>query len=371
MLKSSLNFKYTGPVPKTKSLDMSLAVTKTGLEKIELKTKLSAKDESAGIAGVVCIDVTATQAKVSDFFDYHGENEPTYERTINVAWSKDDKSKDASCPANSAGIKIVKKAHRSQAQKEEAESDVWPYKQCREQKNSPKYPGDLTPATEPCLWAAYKQTNLRESNITINYRVDPDARKRWRYPGAIVAAILMPYWVPSDTVDGHAAHGEHGVDADGHIQGEIKLDVTMDEENPEADIHWHGSEGEQEHFHGVDLNFLPGPVRLPVHSRFSGLMYTAFKMGIYGYCDVSVPFSHFSLDYFYSMVFILFLFRSLLMLFKLMIMPPTLLISPNATPSFLEIAQTSPGLLFLERKSLTTSSDLRLWLENTRSNSTT
>jgi len=290
MVKSSLNFKYTGPTPKTKSLDMSLSFTKTGLEKTEIKTKLSAKDESAGKGGVLCLDLTANQAKVADFFGYTGENEPTYERTISIAWAKDDKAtKEGACPANAAGIKITKKAHRSQEQKEQAESDMWPYKQCRDAKNSPKYPGDLTPAIEPCLWAAYKQTNLREANITINYKVDPDARKRWRYPGALAAAMLMPYWVPSDSVDEHAAsaHGDHGVTADGHLQGELKLDVTMDEEHPEADIHWHGSGGEQEHFHGVDLNFLPGPLKRPVHSRFSGLMYKAFELGVYGYCDVT------------------------------------------------------------------------------------
>jgi hypothetical protein len=287
MLKSSLNFKYTGSVPKTRALDATVSLVQTGMEKLEVKAKLSAKDEALNKGGVVCIDVTAVKAKVSDFFDYHGDNEPTFERTINVAWTKDFQAAKDGCPASSPGFKIVKKAHRSQAQKEMAESDAWPYKQCRDQKNSPKYPGELTPATEPCLWATYKQTNLRESNITINYKVDPDARKRWRYPGALVAAVLMPYWVPTDSVDGHAAHGDHGTTADGLLQGEIKLDVTMDEEHPEADIHWHGSGGEQEHFHGVDLNFLPGPLKRPVHSRFSELMYQAFNLGVYGYCDVT------------------------------------------------------------------------------------
>jgi hypothetical protein len=287
MVKSSLNFKYTGTTPKTRALDMTLTYAKTGLEKTELKTKMSAKDEATNKGGVLCVDVTAIQSSASDFFDYTGENEPTYERTINIAWTKEIGGKDAACPTNADGIKIVKKAHRSQAQKEMATSDVWPYKQCREHKASPKYPGEMTPATEACIWAAFKQTNLRESNITINYKVDPDAKTRWRYPGAMAAAMLMPYWVPSDSVDGHAAHGDHGVADDGHLKGEIKLDVTMDEEHPEADIHWHGSGGESEHFHAVDLNFLPGPMKRPVASRFSPLMYTAFNMGVYGYCDVT------------------------------------------------------------------------------------
>jgi hypothetical protein len=287
MLKSSLNFKYIGATPKTRTLDVSLALTKTGQEKIEVKTKLAAKDEAAGLGGVVCIDVTATQGKTSDFFGYEGDDEPSYERTINVAWTKDDKAKDTGCPSTSPGFKIRKVAHRSQAQKDESHDDVWPYKQCKEHKDSPKYPGPLTPATEPCLWAAYKQTNLREANITINYKVDPDARKRWRYPGALAYALLLPYSVPADTVDGHAAHGDHGTTAEGYLQGELKIDATLDAEHPEASIHWHGSSGEQEHFHGVDLSFLPAGLRSPIHARFSGLMYKAFDLGVYGYCDVT------------------------------------------------------------------------------------
>lgn len=285
-VKSSLNMKYGGAAPKTKTLDMALSFAKVGLEKVELKTKLSLKDEAAGRNGVVCLDLVSQTTKVADFFDYEGENEPNYERTISIAWSKDDKGAKEGCPANAAGIKITKKAHRSQAQKDEAKSDRWPYKQCREQKSSDKYPGDLTPATEACVWAAFKQTNLREANVTIQYKVDPEARKRWKYPGALAAAILMPYQVSSDDVD-HAAHGEHGTTADGLIQGTIDLDVTMDEEHPEADIHFHSSQGEEEHFHGVDLNFLPGPLKRPVFSRFSQLQYAAMALGVYGYCDVT------------------------------------------------------------------------------------
>jgi hypothetical protein len=288
MLKSSVNFKYTGPTPKTKSLDIAATLVKTGLEKTEIKTKFLVKDDSAGKQAVLCIDATIQNSKASDFFAFEGADEPTSDRTVNIAWAKDAQvTKEGTCPANADGVKIVRTSHRSQAQKEAATSNAWPYKQCREHKASAKYPGDITPATNPCLWAAYKQTALRESNVTITYKVDPEARKRWRYPGALAAAFLMPYAVPSDTVDGHAAHGHHGVATDGHLEGEIKLDIAMDEEHPTADIHWHGSQGEQEHFHGVDLSFLPGPLKRKIHSRFSGLMYTAFDLGVYAYCDVT------------------------------------------------------------------------------------
>jgi hypothetical protein len=284
-VKSTLNFKYGGAVPKTRTLDLGVAFAKTGLEKVEVKVRLAAKGEQPDKSGVVCVDLTSQTTKVADFFDYEGVNEPTYERTINVVWGKD--AKEGGCPKGGPEIRLTKKAHRSQAQKDEAASDRWPYKQCREQKNSPKYPGTITPATEPCLWAAFKQTSLRESNITINYKVDAEARKRWRYPGMLAATILMPYAVPAESVDGHAGHGDHGVTASGLLQGTIAMDVTMDEEHPEADIHFHGSQGEQEHFHEVDLSFLPGPLRRPVFSRFSPLQKTAFDLGVWGYCDVT------------------------------------------------------------------------------------
>ncbi|ODN03788.1 Vitellogenin-2 [Orchesella cincta] len=290
--KASLNAKYIGAVPKTKNLDAAVSFATVGIEKVDVKIKAAVRDETAGRSGVVCVDINSVGTKVSDFFDYEGVNEPTYERTINIVWGKEEKAgkEGPTCPTNAAGIKIVRVAHRSQAQKDEAQSDRWPYKQCREAKASPKYPGDLTPATEPCVWAAFKQTQLREANVTINYRVDPEARKRWRYPGVVAAALLMPYYVPSDEVDAslNHAHGEHGPTADGkYIQGSIKLDVALDEEHPEADIHFHSSQGEDEHFHGVDLSILPGPFKRPVFSRFSPLQAFAMQYGVYGYCDVT------------------------------------------------------------------------------------
>lgn len=286
-VKASLNAKYIGSTPKTKNIDAAVSIAKTGMEKIDVKVKAAARDESTGRAGVVCVDINSVASKISDFFDYEGVNEPSYERTINIVWGKEETAgkEGPTCPTNAAGIKIVRLAHRSQAQKDEAQSDRWPYKQCREAKeNKARYPGSLTPATEPCVWAAFKQTSLREANVTINYRVDPEARKRWRYPGVIAAALLMPYHVPNEEVDASVAHahGEHGPTADGkYIQGSIKMDLALDEENPEADIHFHSSTGEDEHFHGVDLSFLPGPLKRPVFSRFSPLYALAMQYGVY------------------------------------------------------------------------------------------
>lgn len=66
-----------------------------------------------------------------------------------------------------------------------------------------------------------------------------------------------------------------------YIQGSIKIDAALDDEHPEADIHFHSSQGEHEHFHGVDLSILPGPLKRPVFSRFSPLYAAAMQYGIY------------------------------------------------------------------------------------------
>lgn len=159
--------------------------------------------------------------------------------------------------------------------------------------------------------------------------------------------------------------GDHGVSAEGLLQGEIKLDVTMDEEHPEADIHWHG-----DHFHNVDLNFLPGPFKRPVHSRFSALMYKAFDLGVYGMIVNTLI-----LDYqIYNSVFS-FVLQDTVMLLLMPSKPSTTvlttLICPSATLSSLLTVLRSPGSPFLERKSQMRNSELRSWLENTRSSSTT
>jgi len=160
---------------------------------------------------------------------------------------------------------------------------MWPYKQCRAQKSSPKYPGSLTPATHECVWAAYKQTGLRESNITLDYKVDLAARKRWKIPLAIATTVLMPYWTESSET-----HEEHTSSDGKFAEGQFKVDVNADREHPTMDIHWHGSEGQDEHFQGVDTSFLPGPLKgRVIHSRFSPLYYQAFMAGLYSYCDVT------------------------------------------------------------------------------------
>jgi len=67
----------------------------------------------------------------------------------------------------------------------------------------------------------------------------------------------------------------------------MKIDVNAGDE-PTMDIHWHGSEGQDEHFHGVDTSWLPGPLKgRTIHSRFSPLYYQAFMHGLYSYCDVT------------------------------------------------------------------------------------
>jgi hypothetical protein len=287
--KSSLKFIYGGAEPKTRNFDVNANFQLTGLYKRDLRVRLAVKDEITNKNGIVCVDVSTAMSKPNDWFAYDGQNEPTQERTINIVYGAQSKDgKDTSCPdkATSPNIKYVRKSHRSQHQIEEAASDMWPYKQCREQRQSGKYPGSLYPATEACAWAAFEQTKLRESNITIDYKVDPEARNRWKRPGAVIATILMPYWVPEDTViDNHAEH--HGHSEGNLISGRIAIDLDLSSENPEADIHFHGSQGQHEHFHGIDLDALPVRLLNPVSTRFQPLQVAALKLGLYAYCDVT------------------------------------------------------------------------------------
>jgi len=137
------------------------------------------------------------------------------------------------------------------------------------------------------MQAAIEQTNLRESNITIDYKIDIESRNRWRKPAVALAAFLLPYWEEASSTaasEAHAHHVETKGDPD-YAEGKIEIDVSASKKKPLLDVHFHGSEGQEEHFHNVDLASLPGPLRpKPVFSRFSPYYYNLFQAGIFGYC---------------------------------------------------------------------------------------
>jgi len=297
--KGSLNFKHGGPEPQSKNVDITGQVHLSGIDKREVKLRIVGKDEKTGKSGVICIDSVAQNKKAVDFMSFEGENEPTFDRKINAQWGPEPAGKDA-CPTDGAYIKAHRKAQRSEEQIEEAKSDAFPFKQCREQKGSALYPGTKTPATYECMQAAIDQTNLRESNISIEYQLDAGARNRWKKPLILLGAFLLPYWDSERSSVAAHAHHEHAAagSADGKfVKGSLELDVSARKENPTVDIHWHGSQGE-EHFHNVELASLPGPLRIkPVFSRFSPFFYEAFKAGIFGYC-VNTPTSVLTFDNF-------------------------------------------------------------------------
>jgi len=283
--KASLNFKHTGPEAQAKSAEVTGQIHMNGFDKRDTKLRFVVKDEKAGKSGVLCFDAAVQLKKAVDFMSFEGDNEPTFERKINVHWGPEPAGKDA-CPTTGAYIKATREAHRSQDQVEEAASNAFPYKQCREQKGSANYPGDITPATYECMLAAIDQTNLRESNISIEYQVDAEARNRWKKPMVAIAAFLLPYWdTETSTIAAHAHHSHSESKAEANfVKGSVKMDVSTRKENPTLDIHWHGSQGD-EHFHNVDIGALPGPLKVkPVFSRFSPYFYQMFQAGVYGYC---------------------------------------------------------------------------------------
>lgn len=282
--KGTLNFKHSGVEPQTRTVEVAGQANIQGLEKREFKLRFLAKDESSGKNAVLCVDTSTQMKKAVDFFGYEGENEPTFERKMNFQWGPEEAGKD-SCPSTGAYIKTTRVSRRSQEQVDESKAEGYPYKQCREQIGSTKYPGTTTPATYECMQAAIDQTNLRESNITIEYRLDVEARNRWKKPMVAVAAFLLPYWDTEKSTA--AAHAHHHVETRGNaefVEGKVEMDVSLSKNAPVLDIHWHGSQGD-EHFHNVDLAAIPGPFKVkPVFSRFSPFYYNAFQAGIFGYC---------------------------------------------------------------------------------------
>lgn len=288
-IKSSVNFKYGGPEPNSRSVEITGGFQSTGItEKREIKLRFAAKDEKTGKNGVLCAEINAQQNKANDFLSYVGENDPEYERTIKLVWGPEPAGGKASaCPTSAAFIKATRKARRSQEQIEEAQGAGWPFKQCREQTDSKDWPGKLVPSTHECMQAAIDQTNLRESNITIEYKIDIESRNRWRKPAVVVAAFLLPYWDDAKSTSAAHAHAHHATTSTDpeYAEGKLEIDVSASKRNPMLDIHFHGSEGQEEHFHNVDLGALPGVLRpKPVFTRFSPFYYNLFETGFFGYC---------------------------------------------------------------------------------------
>jgi hypothetical protein len=283
--KGSVNFKHGGSEPQGRLVEVTGQVHLNGFDKRDVKLRFLAKDEKTGKNGVLCVEAATQMKKSNDFLDFEGENEPTFERKITANWGPEPAGKDA-CPTTDAYIKATRKARRSQEQITEAGSNVWPYKNCREQKGSAHYPGSTTPWTYECFEAAIDQTNLRESNISIEYQVDVEARNRWKKPMVLAAAFLLPYWDTDSSAVAAHVHSTHSDASHGaqYVKGSVEIDVSARKENPTLDIHFHGSQGD-EHFHNVDVAALPGPLKIkPVFSRFSPYTMTAFKSGIFGYC---------------------------------------------------------------------------------------
>jgi len=175
--KGALNFKHGGAEPQTRTVDVNGQVVLSGMEKRDVKLRFLAKDEATQKNAVLCVESSTTLKKAVDFFNYEGEDEPNFERKITLKWGPEPAGKDA-CPENAAYIKTTRKAHRSQDQIEESKTDAWPYKECREQKGSAHWPGSTTPPSHECMQAAVDQTNLRESNITVEYQVSLSSRSQ-------------------------------------------------------------------------------------------------------------------------------------------------------------------------------------------------
>jgi len=93
----------------------------------------------------------------------------------------------------------------------------------------------------------------------------------------------VPYWEEEAKSD--HVHTAQGPGEPGFVEGKLEIDVSSRKENPTLDVHWHGSGGREEHFHNIDIDVLPGPLKIkPVASRFSEFYYNAIRAGIFASC---------------------------------------------------------------------------------------
>jgi len=101
---------------------------------------------------------------------------------------------------------------------------------------------------------------------------------------AILGALLVPYWEEQGEGGHHHQHTAESGEA-GFVEGKLEVDVSLRKESPTLDVHWHGSGGREEHFHNIDLDIFPGPLKIqPVSSRFSPFYYKAIQWGLFAYC---------------------------------------------------------------------------------------
>lgn len=96
-------------------------------------------------------------------------------------------------------------------------------------------------------------------------KIAKDARKRWAALTHLGSSLLAPYNIDSaeiDTSDHVHSPNQHGhrsstTDPAVYASGDIEISLNLKKNNPKMNVHITKNDGEERHFHDVDLSLLP------------------------------------------------------------------------------------------------------------------
>jgi len=103
--------------------------------------------------------------------------------------------------------------------------------------------------------------------------------------------LLSLYSVDPEDDKVHVHSSDHSHDgtaaaatnANLYEEGEVEIDADLKYVEPSMDIHYIGSSGVEQHFHDIEVNLIPEPLRIqPTESRQSGFELLLAQFGFIG-----------------------------------------------------------------------------------------
>ncbi|CAL8110187.1 unnamed protein product [Orchesella dallaii] len=271
---SSLILKHEGTEQSETKLDLRMILKDNPQTKHQqINIKGAVINGPGGQSGIMCLDFdNRVRADSSDPLGFSGQSEPMINQTIVLKIGKfpagepnrQSSVQDLVCLDNHAEITFTGDAQRSEQQIQEAEAATsWPYNQCQADKASNLWPGTFIPPTRACELAMVEQTQLRSANLSLCYKVVKSAKRRWAALTHLGASFISPYLIDSESDSSDHPHnvGRHGhrnsVDTALFTTGEVEISLDLQKNSPRMELHYSRNNGEEQHFHDVDLSLLP------------------------------------------------------------------------------------------------------------------
>ncbi|ODN03791.1 Vitellogenin-6 [Orchesella cincta] len=276
---SSLVLNHDGAEKSETKLDFHMLLKDNKQTKHQqINIKGAVINAPSGHSGILCLDLdNRVRADYDDPLGFTGQSEPSINQTIVLKIGKfppgepnrQSSVQDLPCLDNHAEITFTGDAQRSKEQIEEAAAAATlPYVQCQAEKSSNLWPGRFIPPSRACELAMVDQTRLRSANVTICYKIQ-----------AILLTTLM---ILADMARSSAT------DAALFSTGEVEIGLDMRKKDPRMDLHYSRNNGEESHFHDIDLSLLP-PYLIPQPSpeRTSPLDQIKKVAGLRSSCSIS------------------------------------------------------------------------------------